>query len=98
MTPLRFFVTETDAVWDGVRATLDAAWGWPDDRTVTCAPPASALTHDEQGRPLIAAKVEWCEWPDVAALLPDLLSSGLATEITEEQHREMLGPGDGIRP
>jgi hypothetical protein len=98
MTICRYFGGDSDATWDAVRATLDAAWGFPDERTTSCALPASQVPHDAQGRPLIGVPAEWCEWPDVAALLPGLLASGQATEITEEQHRTSWVRPDDLIP
>jgi hypothetical protein len=94
----RYFVAASDAVWEQVRATLDAAWGYPNEHTVTCAPPASELAHDALGRPLLGVDAPFCEFEDVAALLPSLIASGVVQEITETQYREMTVPRDNSRP
>jgi hypothetical protein len=98
MIPCRYFVAASDADWDQTVAALDAAWGFPDQYTTTCAPPASELPHDSAGRPLVCVDAEFCEWPDVAAMLPQLIASGQAAEITEQQYRQGIVPRDNLRP
>jgi hypothetical protein len=41
---------------------------------------------------LFAADVSWCEWPQVAAVLPELLSSGSVEEIDEATYQGVWPP------
>lgn len=94
----RFFVAASDGVCEQVRATLDAAWGHPNEQTLTCFPPASELPHDAAGRPMLAVDLPFLEYPAAAAMLPDLLASGAVWEITREQFRAMAVPSDSLLP
>lgn len=87
---MRFF-RSTDAVYEQTRATLDAAWGLPNDRgTVTCIQPAATAPRDGQGRVLLAVKDEFCTFTTAADLLPQLLASGLVEEISEAAYRAAM--------
>jgi hypothetical protein len=78
----------TDAVLEQVRATLDAAWGYPkpETLTVTSLTPAAEAQHDSQGRAYVIVSAEYCEYEAVAAMLPSLLASGAVEELTPEQY------------
>lgn len=88
---MRFF-RSTDAVYEQVRATLDAAWGHPtaDGRTITCIQPAATAPHDEKGRVVLAVNDEFCEYPVAVDMLPQLLASGQVNEITQAEYRAAL--------
>lgn len=88
----RFFVAVNDAVCEQIRATLDAAWGHPNQQTETCFLPASKLPHDLSGRPMLSVDVAFCEYEAAAALLPSLLESGSVWEVTREQYRNACPP------
>lgn len=89
---MRFF-RSTDAVYEQVRATLDAAWGLPNDLgTTTCIEPASTAPHDSQGRVLLAVDEEFCEYPVAVAMLPQLLASGAVEEIDAATYRAAVQP------
>lgn len=86
----RFFRGDA-ATYEQIRATLDAAWELPNDRgTVTCIAPAATAPTDSQGRVMLAVAAEFATWEPAATLLPELLASGAATEITEAQYRAAL--------
>jgi hypothetical protein len=71
-------------VYEAIRLQLDAAWGHgPGSGTVTCYEPAATAPHDADGRVLLAVRAEFCEYDAVAAMLPELLSSGAVEEIDE---------------
>lgn len=74
-------------VSEQVRLTLDAAWGLPSNGQVTCFAPADASPRDQQGRVLLAVDVSFCEYAEVAAMLPGLLASGAVEEIDEATYR-----------
>lgn len=83
-----------DEVYEQVRLTLDAAWGHPnaDTKTVTCFDPAAVAPRDSQGRILLAVHDEFATWEPAATLLPQLLASGAAEEITEADYRAATVP------
>jgi hypothetical protein len=74
-----------DAAYEQVRSSLDAAWGHPTPSglTVTCIEPAATAPRDGQGRIVLAVHDEFVEFPAAAAVLPDLLASGVVDEISE---------------
>jgi hypothetical protein len=80
------------AVYEAVRANLDAAFGHPNAETQTCIEPAETGVRDSLGRMLFAADAPWCEWPQVAAVLPELLSSGSVEEIDEATYQGVWPP------
>ena len=84
---MRFFCS-TDAVYEQVRATLDAAWGLPNDLgTVTCIEPAATAPRDAQGRVLLGVDDSFCTYSVAAELLPQLLASGAVEEIDAATYR-----------
>lgn len=95
MNTHRFFVCQSDAVCEQIRATLDAAWGHPNEHTQTCFLPAAMLEHDRSGRPMLIVDSAFCEYEAVAAMLPGLLAGGAVWEITRDQYREAAMPGPG---
>lgn len=91
---MRYFRISPDAAYEAVRLQLDAAWGHPtpDGSTVTCVDPAAVAPRDSQGRILLAVLPEFCEYEAVAAMLPQLLSSGAVAEVDEAAYRASLPP------
>lgn len=80
---MRYF-RSTDAVYEDVRATLDAAWGLPNDLgTATCIEPAATAPRDGHGYLLLAVAEEFCSYSVAVDLLPQLLASGAVEEIDE---------------
>jgi len=86
---MRYFRIASDAVYESIRLQLDAAWGHPtpDGSTVTCVDPAAVAPHDAEGRVLLAVLPEFCEYESVAAMLPQLLASGVVAEIEASEYR-----------
>jgi hypothetical protein len=85
---MRFFRAATDEVYEQARATLDAAWGLPNDKgTVTCISPIATAPRGSDGRPMVAVSDEWCEWPPADALLPQLIAGGAVAEISEADYK-----------
>jgi hypothetical protein len=80
---MRYFLTDSDEVYEQARLTLDSAWGHPspDGKTLTCIEPASVAPRDAQGRIVLAVQDEFCEYSVAVDLLPQLLASGLVDEI-----------------
>lgn len=86
----RFFRSDV-ATYEGIRQTLDQAWGLPNGRgTQTCIEPAAAAPRDGQGRLLLAVDSAFTEFTVAVDVLPQLLASGAVTEITEAQYRASL--------
>jgi len=84
----RFFRISDDAIYEQVRLGLDAAWGhFPPE---TCVDPAVVAPRDSQGRILLAVRPEFVAFDAVAAMLPDLLASGVVEEIDEAEYRASL--------
>lgn len=88
---MRYF-RSTVAVYEQVRLSLDATWGHPNQQTKTdtCIQPALNAPRDSSGRVLLATSNEFCEFPAVAELLPQLLASGAVEEISEAEYRAAL--------
>jgi hypothetical protein len=87
----RYF-RSTVAVYESIRAGLDLSFGHPSDDTATCIEPAETGVKDQYGRMLFAADAAWCEWQQVAALLPGLLASGQVEEIDEATYQGAWPP------
>jgi hypothetical protein len=89
---MRFF-SSSAAVYEQVRASLDAAWGLPNGLgTATCIEPADTAPRDGQGRVVLAVHNSFCEFPAVAEVLPQLLASGAVDEITAADYQAAVGP------
>lgn len=83
----RFFRSDA-ATYEAVRLQLDAAWGHPNNVAETCIEPVATAPRDAGGMVVLAVQGDFCEWPAVAAMLPQLLASGVVQEITREQYEE----------
>jgi hypothetical protein len=90
----RYFRSDL-GTYEAVRDSLDASWGFPDAGTRSCVLPADEPTApiDNAGRIYLAVTDEWCQWDEVAAVLPGLLASGAVEEVTREQYLAALPPG-----
>lgn len=79
---MRYF-RSTAAVYEQVRATLDAAWGYPnaETQTLTAIPPADRLPTDGQGRVYLAIDAAYCDYILPSQMLPELIASGAVEEI-----------------
>ena len=85
---MRYF-RSTAAVYESIRAQLDAAYGYPnaETKTLTSITPAADAPHDEQGRVYLAITADYCEYNLPAELLPQLLASGAVEEITQAEYQ-----------
>jgi hypothetical protein len=79
---VRYFRAVTAAVYDAIRAELDAAYGYPRGGTMTAITPAADAPVDSSGRVYLLASHAECEYPAVAERLPGLLASGAVAEVT----------------
>lgn len=77
------------AVYAEICAQLDAAYGYPNAETKTerTLPLVGDLPTDSQGRVYLAVSAAYCDYILPGQMLPDLLSSGAVTELTEAQYR-----------
>lgn len=88
---MRFFrCLAGDEVYEQIRETLDAAWGHPNAKTVTCIDPASVAPRDTQSRIMLATHDGFCEYEAAAQMLPQLLDSGMIEEIDEATYLQEL--------
>lgn len=74
----RFF-RAAENVYESVRHGLDQTWGHRADETAFM--PAAYAPKDASGNVYLAVDAGWCDFPAVAAILPDLLASGAVQEI-----------------
>lgn len=86
----RYFRTSADALYESIRLQLDAAWGHPDGQTETCIDPAAVAPRDQQGRIMLAVDTAFCQYAEVAAILPELLASGAVEEIDAATYQAAL--------
>jgi len=86
MTTHRFFAT-SDAVYESMRAAVDAAWKYPTAvGTQTCVEPASERPHDATGRVLKALTLEWLSWEPVQTMIAEAVAAGVVSEIDERTY------------
>ena len=81
---MRYFRTASVAVYEAVRADLDAAYGYPkpDTKTKTSITPWDQAPTDAAGRVYLIASEAECDYPAIAKRLPTLLGSGMVDEVT----------------
>jgi hypothetical protein len=87
----RFF-RSNDAVYESIRAQLDAAYGYPsvETKTLTSITPAADAPHDSHGRVYLAISADYCDYNLPAELLPQLLAIGAVEEITEADYQAAI--------
>lgn len=91
---MKYFRVPSDSAYEAIRLQLDAAWGHPtpDGLTVTCVDPAAIAPRDSQGRILLAVRPEFTAFDAVAAILPQLLASGVVEEIDASEYQPVAPP------
>lgn len=82
----RFFRANENA-YELARTALDAAWGLPSHGQLTCIEPAATAPRGADGQVYLATWDTFCDYVAAAEMLPQLLSSGAVTEITEAEYR-----------
>jgi hypothetical protein len=80
MVDQRYF-RSSPQVYESLRQQLDTAFGYPNDQTHTVWAPVESAVTDSEGRCLLAVRAASCARPQVAAVLPDLLASGVVEEV-----------------
>jgi len=91
----RFF-RAAPAVYESIRAQIDAAWGYPTPHTLTSIPTAADQNKDAGGNCIMAVRLEWLGWEPVATLVPQAVESGLIEEMSEAEYWAaipQIGPG-----
>lgn len=81
----RYFRIPSDENYESLRLQLDAVFGHVPP--ATCVDPATVAPRDSQGRIVLAVRAEFCEFEAVAAILPQLLASGVVEEIGESEYQ-----------
>lgn len=81
----RFFKA-APAVYESMRAQIDAAWGYPTEHTQTSIPPADEQHKAADGDCIMGVQVEWLGWEPVATLMPQMLAAGQVVEISEAEY------------
>lgn len=78
----------TPAVYESIRAALDAAYGYPnaETKTETAIPPAGELPRDDVGRVYLAVSDDQCDYILPAQLIGELVASGAVEEVSETQY------------
>lgn len=88
-----------EAVYENVRAALDAAWGFPnaETKTETAIEPAATAARSSDGRVMLAISSEYCAYEPAATLLPQLLASGAVEEITVDEYQAAIQTPDPLQ-
>lgn len=90
----RFFRAAPE-VYESVRQAVDAAFGHPNAVAKTAFSPVADAPIDTNGMALLAVRASFCDWPEVASVLPDLLASGAVEEIDEATYQASLPAAEG---
>lgn len=84
---VRYFRSSAE-VYEAFRASLDAAYGYPNLLTLTetAIPPAAEAPKGKTGLVYIAATEEYCGFDLPARLLTEAIAAGAVEEIDEETY------------
>lgn len=80
----RFFRASPE-LYEAARAAVDTVRGYPSGRADTAFPPIAQAVIDSEGRALLAVDIATLSEPEIAAILPGLLASGVE-EITRADY------------
>lgn len=94
---VRYFRSQPE-VYESVRASLDAEYGYPNaaTKTLTSISPVGHLPTDDAGRVYLAISAEYCDYVLPSQMLPELIASGLVEELTAEEYAAVLPQPDDI--
>lgn len=94
MLSQRYFRASAET-YEAMRLGLNEAWGFPDAGTQSCymAADNQAVPKDAAGMLYLAVHSDWCDWPAVAAVLPDLLANGSVEEVDRDAYMAALPVG-----
>jgi len=84
----RFFKS-SPAVYSGVLANLDAAWGFPKQGFSHCFLPLN-YAPQSGGFAFLAIQSADADMEPAASMLPDLLASGQVVEVTAADYRAAM--------
>jgi len=93
MVAQRYF-RSSPQVYESMRQQLNAAFGYPNEHTQTVWALVEAAVMDAEGRCLLAVRSESCDRPQVAAVLPGLLASGVVEEIDAATYQAAIAPAE----
>lgn len=84
---MRYFRSSPE-VYEAFRASLDAAYGYPNPLTLTetAIPPAAEAPTDKAGLVYIAVTEEYCGFDLPARLLAEAVAARAVEEIDEETY------------
>lgn len=94
----------TPTVYESVRATLDAAYGYPNvqTKTETSIPPACELPCDKEGRVYLAVSDDECDYILPSQIIKELMASNAIEAVGEDEYFSVVGeqkatpcPGEG---
>jgi len=89
MVAQRYF-RSSPQVYESMRQQLDSAFGYPNEHTQTVWAAVADAVVDAEGRCLLAVRSESCDRPQVAAVLPGLIASGVVEEIDAATYQAAL--------
>lgn len=91
MIEQRYFRAQP-AVYDAIRSSLNAQWGFPSPGTESCisASDAASTPKDADGRVYLAVHADWCAWPEVADILPGLILAGDVEEVGRADYMDAI--------
>ncbi len=86
---VRYFRAHVEA-YEAMRATLDAAYGYPNEDTLTqtAIPPASGLPFDSLRRVYLAVDEAYCDYELPRRLLAEGIAAGVVEELDVDAFRE----------
>lgn len=89
----RFFRSRPE-LYEEIRASLDAAWGYPNAETMTetAIPPSSQLPADSDGFVYLSIAADYCDYILPSQILPGLLASGAVEEVTAAEYAAIFPP------
>ena len=89
---MRVFRANNATVYEAIRAELDRAYGYPSAGAATSICPAATSPVDASGRVYLMASIAECEFPVVAALLPNVLATGSVLEVARSDWDALFPP------
>lgn len=89
---MRYFKIDPQA-YEQSRLYLDSLFEHPNGRADTCIPPEPII---HEGKAMLACPDEFADWAEVAPLIAELLSSGEAEEITQEEYEASISESTHI--
>jgi hypothetical protein len=84
----RYFRTSDEIFYEQIRLLLDNSWGIEPPQT--CIEPSLTAPRDSNGYILLGVNKEFCNYPIIIDLLPQILQSGIVQEIDENTFRSSL--------